>query len=565
MAWDQEVDVLVVGSGAGGMTAAVTAADLGAEVLVIEKGARFGGTSASSGGVLWIPGSHLAEAAGRGNTVELAYTYVRGLAGSDCPEARLRALLENGPKMLKYLEDRTEVKYVSTYYPDYQPQAEGGLMMGRTHDAVPIDGALLGEDLEFLEPPHPANMLFGRYVWNTADAAKLITRSPGWVGAMWRTLWRYYSDVGQRLKSKRSRYLTGGNALVARLKLSMDARKIPLWRNTKLLELVVEDGRVAGAIVEREGKKLRIGARRAVILAAGGFERNAALREKHMPASANPAWSGSQSNNTGDALLAAQAVGADIAMMDSAWRAPAIVVPGEDRSRPNFLERSLPGAIIVNQAGRRYFNESLDYHLAGQAMIDNDRADAGTSPSYLLFDALFKWRYPMGPVMPILPVWIFPKAVREVLIRANSIPELGAKLGLDPAALSETVARFNANAREGKDPDFHRGDTAYERLFGDPKLKPNPNLMPLEKPPFYAVAIYPGDIGTNGGLLADANAVVQDTDGRPIAGLYAAGNVAASPVGRSYPGGGATLGAAMTFAYLAARHAMGANDGVELR
>jgi len=548
------------GSGAGGLTAAVVAADNHADVLVIEKGARFGGTSATSGGVLWIPASHLAEAAGAQDSVEEAYNYVKDVAGPEASDELVRTYVTRAREMLRYMIERTDVRYSAIPYPDYQSHRPGGKLGWRNHDAEPLDGRLLGADLERLERTHPANMLFGKYVWNTAEASKLITRSPGWVKAMASTLWRYYSDVGQRLKSSRSRYLTGGNALIGRLKLSLDKRRVPLWMETRLVSLVREDGgRVSGAIVERAGKRIAIGARRGVVLAAGGFERSAALRAKYLAGSPNPDWSGSQSNNTGDTLVAAMEIGADTARLDSAWRAPALHVPGEDRARPIFLERSLPGAIIVNQAGKRYFNESVDYHLAGQAMIDNDRPGAGTSPSFVIFDALFKWRYPMGPVMPMLPIWTLPKAVRSIVVRGRTIAELARKLSIDPAALEATVARFNAQAQAGVDDDFHRGETPYDLLFGDPRIKKNPTLMALERAPYYAVRIYPGDIGTNGGLVTDSNGAVRDTSGVPIPGLYATGNVAASPMARSYPGGGSTLGPAMTFGYLAARHAMGAN------
>ena len=558
--WDHACDVLVVGSGAGGLTAAVVAADNHADVLVIEKGARFGGTSATSGGVLWIPASHLAEAAGAQDSVEEAYNYVKDVAGPEASDELVRTYVTRAREMLRYMIERTDVRYSAIPYPDYQSHRPGGKLGWRNHDAEPLDGRLLGADLERLERTHPANMLFGKYVWNTAEASKLITRSPGWVKAMASTLWRYYSDVGQRLKSSRSRYLTGGNALIGRLKLSLDKRRVPLWMETRLVSLVREDGgRVSGAIVERAGKRIAIGARRGVVLAAGGFERSAALRAKYLAGSPNPDWSGSQSNNTGDTLVAAMEIGADTARLDSAWRAPALHVPGEDRARPIFLERSLPGAIIVNQAGKRYFNESVDYHLAGQAMIDNDRPGAGTSPSFVIFDALFKWRYPMGPVMPMLPIWTLPKAVRSIVVRGRTIAELARKLSIDPAALEATVARFNAQAQAGVDDDFHRGETPYDLLFGDPRIKKNPTLMALERAPYYAVRIYPGDIGTNGGLVTDSNGAVRDTSGVPIPGLYATGNVAASPMARSYPGGGSTLGPAMTFGYLAARHAMGAN------
>lgn len=559
-AWDMECDVLVVGSGAGGLTAAVVAADHHAEVIVIEKGERFGGTSATSGGVLWIPASHLALAAGAEDSPEEAFGYVKLLTGDEGSDEMIRAYVTQAREMLRYMIDNTDLRYHPIPYPDYQSHRPGGKMGYRNHDAEPLDGRLLGRDLEKLERTHPSNMLFGKYVWNTAEASKLITRSKGWVGAMASTLWRYYSDIPQRLRSSRSRYLTGGNALVGRLKLSLDRRKVPLWMQTRLIEIIRQDGgRVTGAVVERDGRRMRIGVRRALILAAGGFERSAELRGKYLTGSENPDWSGSQPNNTGDALVAAMAIGADATRLDSAWRAPALHVPGEDRARPIFLERSLPGAIIVNQAGKRYFNESVDYHLAGQAMIDNDRPGAGTSPSFVIFDAVFKWRYPMGPVMPMLPAWSFSAAVKKILVRANTIAGLARKLGIEPAALEATVHRFNAQAEAGLDDDFHRGENVYDQLFGDPRLDKNPTLMPIRKAPFHAVRIYPGDIGTNGGLVIDPHGAVQDTGGKPIPGLYATGNVAASPMARSYPGGGSTLGPAMTFGYLAARHAMGAN------
>jgi 3-oxosteroid 1-dehydrogenase len=558
MAWDESCDVLVVGSGAGGLTAATVAANLQAKTVVIEKSDQFGGTSATSGGVLWIPASHLAAAAGQAGSQADALTYVREVGGADAPEPLYRAYVENADRMLAYMHGNSEVRYSAIPYPDYQPHKPGGRMGYRNHDCTPLDGRLLGQDLPHLRQPHPSNMLFGRYPWNTADAAKMVTRRPGWIGAMWRTLWRYHSDVGQRLRSGQSRYLTGGNALIARLKLSLDRRGVEIRRNTKLVELVRENGRVAGAVIENGGVRRKIEAKKAVVLASGGFARSETLRGKYLTGSTNTEWSAAQPNDTGDGLVAGLQLGAATRLMDSAWRAPAVHVPGEDRARALFIERALPGSIIVNQAGERYMNEAVDYHLAAQAMIDNDRPGAGTSPSFVLFDARFKWRYPMGPILPIVPVWMMSKSARSILVSANSWRSLAAKLGIEESRLAATIERFNANAREGVDPEFDRGKNVYEQLYGDERVGKNPNLAPLEKPPFYGMAIYPGDIGTNGGLSTDVNASVLDTNGQPIRGLYAIGNVAACPFGRSYPGGGVTLGSAMTFGYLAARHALGA-------
>lgn len=559
--WDHECDVLVIGSGAGGMTAAVVAADQKAQVIVIEKGELFGGTSATSGGVLWIPASHLAQQAGAHDSVDEAFTYVKELTGDEGSDDLIRTYVTQAREMLRYMMQHSDVQYSAIPYPDYQSHRTGGKKGYRNHDVTPLDGRVLGDDLERLQRTHPSNMLFGKYVWNTAEASKLITRTPGWMKAMASTLWRYYSDVGQRLKSSRSRYLTGGNALIGRLKLSLDKRGVKIWTGTGLQELVRhENGPVTGVIAQQGGRRVSIRARRAVIMAAGGFERSKDLRARYLKASPNTDWSGSHPYNTGDALIAAMAIGAATQRLDSAWRAPAVHVPGEDRARPLFIERSLPGAIIVNQAAKRYMNESTDYHLAGQAMVDNDLPGAGTSPSFVIFDAVFKWRYPMGPVMPMLPVWMLPRAVRSILYSDATIGGLARKLGLDPAVLEQTVSRFNAYVENGRDEDFHRGENFYDSLFGDPRLPKNPALAPVSRGPFYALRIYPGDIGTNGGLVTDTHGMVLDQTGKQIPGLYATGNLVASPMVRSYPGGGATLGPAMTFGYLAARHAMGVNS-----
>ncbi len=557
--WDEECDVLVVGSGAGGMTAALVAADLHASVVLIEKGRNFGGTSATSGAVLWIPGSHLARAGGHDDDPDDATRYIKAIAGSDADEALIRTFVEKGAEMLEYVSRNSEVEYVSIQYPDYQSEVPGARPGWRSHDIVPLDGRKLGADLEYLEPPHPSNMLFGRFVWNTIDASMLVTRKPGWISAMARTLWRYYSDVGQRLKSSRSRYLTGGNALIGRLKLSIDRRGVRIRRETSLVDIVRDGGDVVGAIIEKGGRKSAIRVKKGLILAAGGFERSATLRPRYLPQSPNPDWSGSQGNNQGEVLELAKSLGAATERLDSAWWAPAVHVKTEPRSRPLFLERALPGSIIVNQAGERYFNEAVDYHMAGKAMVENDQPGAGTSPSFILFDAGFKWRYPMGPVLPMMPLWMHSPAVRELVFVARDWDEMADKIGVDRSKLRATMARFNANAAKGSDPDFQRGDSLYNRIYGDPKIEGNPNLLPLDKAPYYALAIYPGDIGTNGGLVTDGNANVLDGEGRPIGNLYAAGNITASVMGRSYPGGGATIGPAMTFGYLAARHAMGAN------
>jgi 3-oxosteroid 1-dehydrogenase len=559
-AWDDEVDILVVGSGAGALTAAVIASDAHANVAVIEKGALFGGTSATSGGVIWIPNSPLADPRLHQDSPEEAFAYISALTEGTVPEPRIRAFIDNAPRMLAYMVANSEVRYSAIPYTDYHAELPGGKLGYRSHEATPLDGRRLGPDLVHLRPTHISQLLFGRMSWTSSEASPMISRSKGWIGKLLKVTGRYYLDIGERLRSSRSRYLVCGNALLGRLKLSLDERKVAIQRSTRLIELVREGGAVTGAVVEHDGRRRRIRARRAVILGAGGFERNPELRARHLDRTVNPEWSGAQPNNTGDTLLAAEAVGAATARMGSAWWAPTIKVPGEESARPLFFERSLPGSIIVNQVGKRYMNEAASYHIVGREMMENNRPEAPTSPSWILFDQRFHWRYPMGPMMPMIPDFLHPRAVRDILVKTRTWDEMADRLNIDRAVLRDTIARFNANAREGKDPDFGRGHQPYDRFYGDPKVTPNPNLLPLEHAPFYALPIYPGDIGTNGGLATDANAQVLDGDGLPIPGLYAIGNTAASVMGPSYPGAGATIGPAMTFGFIAARHAMGVNQ-----
>jgi 3-oxosteroid 1-dehydrogenase len=284
------------------------------------------------------------------------------------------------------------------------------------------------------------------------------------------------------------------------------------------------------------------------------------MRAKYLRGSADPRLSGSQINNTGDSILAATAIGAATMNMQSTWSAPVFSVPGEARSRLSTIERALPGCIIVNQAGKRYMNEAASYHVVGRIMIEADKPGAGTNPSWVIFDATFRQNYPMGPLIPLIPDWLQPKGVRLTLKKAATTNELAAKIGAPPGALASTIERFNKDARSGTDTEFNRGGPAYDRLYGDARVTPNPTLAPIVTAPFYAMPIYGGDIGTNGGLVTDQYARVLNAQGQPIPGLYACGNNAASIMGESYPGAGVTLGPAMTFGYVAARHLTGAAD-----
>lgn len=558
-AWDKEVDVLVVGSGAGGLTAAINAADAHGEVLVIEKANEFGGTSATSGGGIWIPASDLAREAGQADSEDEAFAYVRPQSAPNVPDASIRAFIRNAPKMLRWLHDKTPVRYDSVPYPDYHVEYEGGKPGWRTHLPRTLDGRLLGDDILRLRGPSPAASLGGVINWSFADTNYLLFRHKGWQKVLAQMLWDYVSDVPHRFRSRKDRRLTLGNALVGGLWLAAKQRGIPVWLETPMLELVREGGSVTGAVVRHQGKPLRVRARRGVILAAGGFERNREMRARYLPGSDDPTISGSQVNNMGDSIVAAEGIGAALRNMQSSWCAPVFRVPGEDRARLSAIERALPGSIMVNRKGERFLNEAASYHVVAQKMIEGEAKGEGTSPAWFVFDATYRAKYPAGALYPMVPDWLQLKGVRETLRKAATVEGLAQAIGVPAAALKATLERFNADARIGKDSAFDRGGPAYDRMYGDPAVTPNPTLAPIEKAPFYALPIYGGDIGTNGGIVTDGDARVLDSQGNAIGGLYAVGNNAASVMGESYPGAGVTLGPAMTFGYVAGRHAMGVN------
>jgi 3-oxosteroid 1-dehydrogenase len=558
--WDKQVDVLVIGSGAGGLLAGLVAAHNRADVLIVEKASEWGGSSATSGGGIWIPCSDQAKALGREDSAEEAFTYVRKLSSPNVPDSHIHAFIDNAPEMLRWVTANTIINYEALPFPDYHVEEPGGKDGYRTHMPTPIDGRLLGDDMATLRSASPAASLFGYINWQFTETYALLFRPPGWTRALAKILVRYYGDVGQRLRSSKDRYLTLGNALAGGLRLALKEKGVPLWLESPLSELVVEEGRVVGAIITHKGKSLRIAACKGVVLAAGGFEHSAKLRAENIPSQPKTVRSGGQTNNTGDSIVAAVKIGADTRNMHSTWSAPVFSVPGEDRGRLSTIERALPGCIIVNQAGMRYLNEAASYHIVGQQMVRLNTLEASTDPSWVIFDHRFRHKYPMGPLLPILPDWAQAKAVQQILKKAGTIAELAGKIGVDAGALIATVSRFNEHAAKGEDPDFQRGAAIYDRVFGDAANQPNPCLAPIVEAPFYAFPIYAGDIGTNGGLVTDDVARVLDTAGNPIPGLYAAGNNAATMMGESYPGAGATLGPGLTFGYVAARDLTGANE-----
>lgn len=554
-AWDESVDILVVGSGAGAMTAALRAAQAGANVLMVEKGRCYGGTSATSGGGLWIPANHLMAGCGIDDSEEDALGYLSALTGEDVPAANVAAYVRHGRRMLRWLVDHSRVEFQAmAYYADYYQHLAGARPGGRSIDPLPYDARQLGADFADLQEPHRQTRVLGLMGYSNTEGAILLSKSPGWFRLLLKLAFGYFLDLPWRLRSRRSRRLTMGNALVGRLRHSLLEAGVPIWLQSPAQELLTDaQGAVTGVRVQREGRMLRVQARRGVILGSGGFEHNQALRERYLPQPTQTAWSAANPLNTGDLLVAAQKIGADTALMDEAWWGPTMHIAGEDRARMLFTERSMPGAIVVNQAGQRFFNESVAYTTAVQAMYR-----PGNLPAYIVFDARYRREYPFGPLLPggMHLDWLQPRQLRRELLRtADSLPALAAQLGIDAAGLVETVERFNGFARAGKDTDFRRGENPYDLLYGDQRIQPNPCLAPVAEAPFHAMAIQPGDIGTKGGLRTDEHARVLDVHGAPIRGLYAIGNCAASVTGRYYPGAGATLGPAMTFGFLAAEHA----------
>jgi len=564
--WDYSFDVVVVGSGNGGMTAALCSYEMGVkDVVVIEKSDLYGGTSSISGGGVWIPCNRYAQAAGAEDSVEKAKTYLRQLiTEEEVPEYQLDAYLENGSKMVDFMHQRTRARYVTLeHYPDYYTNLDGAMHGHRSMEPETINADQLGEEWRRLRRTHPMMHLGGVIGFTQVEAGLLIGQQPGWWKTALKLFADYLLDIPWRLKDRFHRRLATGCAGVARLRASMQDRDIPLWLNTSMTKVVDEEGKVLGVEVLRDGKPLRIQARKGVVLAAGGFEHNQEMREKYLPKPTSHTWSAGTKDNTGDAILEGIRLGAKMHRLGEARWCNTISVPGEDIPRLSIMEKSYPGSIMVNPAGERFSNESQNYMAFQLETFEKHTAENPCNPSWHIFDANFRASYFVGPLYnsKFRPDWAVPKSYEDegFFAKAGTIGELARKIGVDAAGLEKTVNKMNEYARTGIDPDFHRGESDYDRYYADPRVTPNPCLGPINKPPYYAMRVDPGDFGTQGGMVTNADAQVLHEDGHVIQGLYAIGNCSA-PTLPCYPGPGSTLGPAMTFAYQAAKSITGYQD-----
>ncbi|WP_042703944.1 FAD-dependent oxidoreductase [Azospirillum sp. B506] len=556
-------DVLVIGSGAGGLSTAITARKNGLKVVVIEKESFFGGTTAFSGGVLWIPGNHHARQRGVQDSTEAARTYLKNETGNFFRDDAVTAFLDEGPKMLEFFERETEVKFVASEYPDYHPTVEGGVDIGRSVTAAPYDIRRLGRDIARLRPPLETITFMGMMFNSSNNELKHffnVTKSLSSFLYVGKRLARHMVELALY---RRGVQATSGNALAARLAKSALDLGIPIRTGTAATALWVEDGRIRGAHVQGPDGAVRIEARRGVVLACGGFPHDARRLATLYPhvAKGHEHLSPTPAGNSGDGIRMAESVGAGIEdrfPSAAAWIPVSKVALGGGRTGlfPHLVDRYKPGVIAVTRKGRRFVNEANSYHDFGVAMIRACEDEPETA-AWLICDHATIRQYGLGFVKPA-PVPLRPFLKSGYLQTGDSLVELARAAGIDPAGLEATVRIFNQGAETGQDPEFGRGTTSFNRYLGDPNHKPNPNVAPIRKGPFYAVKVVMGDLGTFDGLKTDTVGRVLDRSGEPIPGLYAVGNDQASIMGGDYPGAGITLGPIMTFGYITGRHLAGA-------
>ena len=547
----EEVDVVAVGAGAAGMAAALASAKQGLDTVLLERSGYFGGSTARSGGGVWIPGNYALKEAGQvsSDDMEQSKLYLDSIVGDDVPKSRRDTYLDRGPEVMEFVKAHTPLRFTWVpMYADYHPEAPGGRPAGRTCEPIPMDARFLGDELERLHPQYtkaPANLIVTQADFRKLSLGLRTLRGPAtMVKVVVKRFWT--------LLLRRKMYAMG-NAIAIGLRKGLIDAEVPVVYDAELSGLALENGRVVGVEVTQGPANDRVTrtvrARRGVILGSGGFERNLEMREKYQPHPTSIDWTTGSQFNEGGGILAGIAAGAETDLLDDSWWGPTIPLP----NGPWFClaERNLPGSLIVNQAGERYMNEALPYVEAVHEMYKGEATGVGHVPSWMVIDQRYRNRYVFAGLMPRQPFpgrWLKAGVIRK----ASSLEELAAEIEVPAEALTATVERFNGFARTGVDEDFHRGESAYDKYYSDPTVKPNPSLHVIDQGPFYAVKIVPGDLGTKGGLVTDERARVLRPDGSVIPGLYAAGNVSSAVMCHTYAGPGATIGPALAFGYLAA-------------
>ncbi|MFX1676883.1 FAD-dependent oxidoreductase [Paraburkholderia sp. A2WS-5] len=555
MAKEITCDLVVVGSGAAGLATAITAKKRGLDVIVLEKESVFGGTTALSGGVLWIPLSKYGRQQSPADTVEHVREYMMSETGRNYDAAAVQCFIENGSKMVEFFERETEMKFVPTLYPDYHPDAPGGVDIGRSILAAPYDIRGLGKDMQRLKPPLETITFMGM-MFNSSNAdLKHFFRATKSLVSFCYVARRLATHLKELALYRRGINVTSGNALAARLAKSALAIDIPIRTSTPVKELLSENGTVVGVRATAADGDLRITARHGVVLACGGFPHDRKRIAQVYPhvKRGGKHLSPTPVGNTGDGLTMAEKVGGAVQLgfPDAAAWMPVSEVPfGKGRTGvfPHLLDRYKPGVIGVLRSGQRFTNESNSYHDVGAALIRACEGERETA-MWLICDKVALAKYGLGYAKPA-PMPVGPLLRKGYLIKGETISELARNCGIVPDALEATVSAYNLDATRGEDPAFHRGSTSFNRYLADPDNKPNPCVAPIATGPFYAVKVVMGDLGTFDGLRTSVTGEVLRADGSEIEGLYAVGNDRRSVMGGNYPGAGITHGPNMTFGYV---------------
>ncbi|CDO88716.1 3-ketosteroid-delta-1-dehydrogenase [Mycobacterium triplex] len=554
-AWDRSVDLLIAGSGGGGMVAGLAALDSGLEPLIVEKQALVGGSTGLSGGIVWLPNNPLMRADGIADSHEDGLAYladVVGDIGAASSPARREMFLTAGYEMINFLV-RKGVRLVRCAgWSDYYPNHKGGNESGRAVEGIPFDAAELGSWHDKVQPPLAKN--YGYVVLtNELRSVQYFNRAPRAFAVATKVFLRTAAA-----RARRAQILTNGSSLIAQMLkalIEIGGDQPPLWTNTAMEDLIVEDGRVAGARVNRDGVALNIEARKGVLLAAGGFGHNKQMRRRYSGDQPNEGqWSIANAGDTGEVLETAMRLGAKTDLLDEAWWLPSVFIANGGAVASSLGSgRQRPGAIYVDSTGRRFCNESNSYVEVGKAMYANKAV-----PCWMIFDDGYVRRYvtssnPLKRNKQLPPELIEKGAV----MRGVTIADLARQIDLPADELSRTIERFNRYSAKGLDPDFSRGQSAYNDCLGDPGYRPNAAIGPLDRAPYYATRVLPADVGTCGGVITNEHAQVLDQQDQVIDGLYATGNTTATVMGRTYPGAGASIANSMVFGYVAARHAAG--------